>query len=68
MLVETDGPCRNAPDIPPDAPRSKPTYIKKIITKVAKIRDTPVDELNDLVVDNFRSFVCNDARLAPYLM
>lgn len=63
LLVETDGPCRTDPDVPPDAPRSMPTYIKDIMVKVAEIRETSVEELIHLVTDNFMKLIKDDKRL-----
>jgi TatD DNase family protein len=66
LLVETDGPCRFAPDVSPDAPRSMPTYIKNTVAKVANIRETSVDELIHQVTDNFMKLIKDDKRLEAY--
>jgi TatD DNase family protein len=67
LLVETDGPCRIAPDVSPDAPRSMPTYIRNTATKVANIREISVDELIHQVTDNFMKLIKDDKRLEAYI-
>ena len=66
LLVETDGPCRTAPDVSSDAPRSMPTYIQNTVAKVANIRGISVDELIPQVIDNFMKLIQDDKRLEAY--
>lgn len=66
LLVETDGPCRIAPDVSHDAPRRMPIYIKDTVTKIASIREISVDELIHQVTDNFMKLIEDDKRLEAY--
>ena len=66
LLTETDGPCRTEPEPPPDAPRSMPTYIFKMIDKISKVRNISEEELTSQVKNNFLRILDNDSRLSKY--
>jgi len=67
LLIETDGPCRTVPDPEPDAPRSQPSYIKKIYEKISQIKDITVEELQVMVKVNLIYILGNDPKLKHYI-
>jgi TatD DNase family protein len=66
ILTESDGPCRTDPDIKPEDPRSLPTYLFDILAQIAKTRETTVEELAKLSVENFKELIKKDENLKSY--
>ncbi len=66
LLIESDGPCRTAPEVSWDAPRSMPTYIKDIVSTVASLRNTTTERLIDQTTHNFLKLIGEDKRLKNF--
>ncbi len=66
LLVETDGPCRTEPNPPEGAHRSMPTYIFKMITKIASVRDISKEKLLESTKENFKRLIQDDEFLRSY--
>lgn len=66
LLIETDGPCRTEPNPPEGAPRSMPTYIFEMLTKIATIRETSSEKLLESTNENFKRLIQNDEFLRSY--
>ena len=63
LLLETDGPCRIAPD---SETRRMPNYLNKIVERVTEIRKVPQEELTTEVQKNFLELIKDDERLKKY--
>jgi TatD DNase family protein len=66
LLIETDGPCRTEPNPPEGASRSMPTYLFKIITKIAAIRGITTEKLTQITNKNFKQLIQGDEYLKAY--
>ena len=66
LLIETDGPCRTEPNPPEGAPRSMPTYILKMITKIATVRGISEEKLLESTKKNFKKLIENDEFLKAF--
>ncbi|NPE09850.1 MAG: TatD family hydrolase [Asgard group archaeon] len=66
LLVETDGPCRMEPTPPEGAPRSMPSYIFEMITKIASVREISSEQLQESTNNNFKQLIQNDEFLKSY--
>lgn len=66
LLIETDGPCRTEPNPLEGAPRSMPTYIFEMITKIASVRDISKEKLLESTKENFKRLIQDDEFLRSY--
>ncbi len=66
LLIETDGPCRTEPNPPEGAQRSMPTYIFKMIAKIASVRNLSQEKLVESTNKNFSRLIQDDELLEVF--